>query len=121
MQRQTFRHLFGMGGRFVCLEGRGGWQAVNDDLWQAPSSLDADFVWSDEPLYLHCTEADTALPAHSKITRFSEASRRIEQQRLAQLALEETAADLRAAAAEQNLVHLLERMNFHLKEKDIFK
>lgn len=121
MQRQTFRHLFGMGGRFVCLEGRSGWQAVNDALWQTPCLPDTEFVWADEPLYLHCSEADTALSAESKITRFSEARRRIGQQRLAQIALEQTAADLRAAAAEQGLVHLLERMNFHLKEKDIFK
>lgn len=31
MQRQIFRHLFGMGGRFVCLEGRGAlcaWKGV---------------------------------------------------------------------------------------------
>lgn len=121
MQRQIFRHLFGMGGRFVCLEGRDAWQAVNDALWQESSAPDAEFVWADEPLYLHCTETDAAWSAPSKITRFSEASRRIEQQRLAQLALDETAADLRAAAEEQSLAHLLERMNFHLKEKDIFK
>ena len=121
MRCQIFHHLFGIGGRFVCLEGRDSWQIVNDALWDDPAAPDENFVWADEPLYLHCTENDTALFTDGKVTRFREVRRRIEQQRLARLALDETVADLRAVAAEQSLAHLLERMDFHLKEKDIFK
>ena len=52
---------------------------------------------------------------------FSEEALRLEKERLNAVALVELAKNLKAAQAEADLVTLLEKMDFHLKQDDIFK
>ena len=52
---------------------------------------------------------------------FSEEALRLEKERLNAVALVELAKNLKAAQAEADLAALLEKMDFHLKQDDIFK
>ena len=52
---------------------------------------------------------------------FSEEALRLEKERLNAAAMAELAKNLQAAQAEADLAALLEKMDFHLKQDDIFK
>lgn len=114
----VFRHLYGIGGRFILLQGRGHWLPLNDPDWQQ-TTLPGDFLFEDEAFYATDSECiATQLPDNVKI--FSEEARALEQKRLETLALQELAKDLRAARAEEDLMRLLDRLDRHLQRDDWF-
>ena len=59
------------------------------------------------------------LPDNIKI--FNEEARKLERRRLDALALEELGKNLAAAQAETDLEALLEKIEFHLKQDNLFK
>ena len=50
--KRTYRHLFGIGARFVQLEGREPWWPLNDAHWQADPAESLAFYLYSELLYL---------------------------------------------------------------------
>lgn len=62
-----------------------------------------------------------AAESADNIKIFSEEALRLEKERLNAVALVELAKNLKAAQAEADLAALLEKMDFHLKQDDIFK
>ncbi len=115
-----FKHVFGAGGLFVLLENRSHWLPVNDARWHAPPQLSPDFSFHEEAFYPPDGQnVDITLPDNIRL--FSEEARRLEQKRLELLAFEELAKNLQAAQSEYDLEALLERIEFHLQQEDIFK
>ena len=74
-----------------------------------------------EPPYSVISTAWTDNLSADNIKIFSEEALRLEKERLNAVALVELAKNLKAAQAEADLAALLEKMDFHLKQDDIFK
>ena len=66
-------------------------------------------------------EKINAAESADNIKIFSEEALRLEKERLNAVALVELAKNLKAAQVEADLAALLEKMDFHLKQDDIFK
>ncbi|WP_448977518.1 hypothetical protein [Neisseria sp.] len=113
-----FRHINGMDGQFILLENHPSWMPVNDADFNHAAPLPDGLVVHEESFYPF-EKIDTESADNIKI--FSEEALRLEKERLNAVALVELAKNLKAAQAEADLAALLEKMDFHLKQDDIFK
>lgn len=113
-----FRHINGMDGQFILLENHFSWMPVNDADFNHAAPLPNGLAVHEESFYPF-EKIDVESADNIKI--FSEEALRLEKERLNAVALVELAKNLKAAQAESDLVALLEKMNFHLKQDDIFK
>lgn len=113
-----FRHINGMDGQFILLENHPSWMPVNDADFNHAAPLPDGLAVHEESFYsFEKIDAESA----DNIKIFSEEALRLEKERLNAVALVELAKNLKAAQAEANLAALLEKMDFHLKQDDIFK
>lgn len=113
------RAVFGIEGRFVLLADRTYWMPVNDADYNRMPETDGGFVVYDEAFYtVDGNDAAFELPDNVKI--FSEETRRLEEKRLQMLALADLAKNLRAAQTEYGLAELIGKIDFYLKQKDLF-
>ena len=117
--KRTYRHLFGIGARFVQLEGREPWWPLNDAQWQADPAERLAFYLYSEQLYLLAAD-EIAPEAADKVLVFTEAARAIARQKLDAVAISEIARDLRAAQAEYDLEKLIESIDRYLKQDEWF-
>lgn len=113
-----FRHINGMDGQFILLENHPSWMPVNDADFNHAAPLPDGLAVHEESFYPF-EKIDTESADNIKI--FSEEALRLEKERLNAVALVELAKNLKAAQAEADLAALLEKMDFHLKQDDIFK
>ena len=113
-----FRHINGMDGQFILLENHPSWMPVNDADFNHAAPLPDGLAVHEESFYPF-EKIDVESADNIKI--FSEEALRLEKERLNAVALVELAKNLKAAQAEADLVALLEKMDFHLKQDDIFK
>lgn len=113
-----FRHINGMDGQFILLENHPSWMPVNDADFNHAAPLPDGLAVHEESFYPF-EKIDVESADNIKI--FSEEALRLEKERLNAIALVELAKNLKAAQAEADLAALLEKMNFHLKQDDIFK
>ena len=117
---KKFNHIYGLNGQFVLLEGGSCWMPVNDTDWDDTPILDKDFFLNAEPVYSPDAQMPPLeLPDNIKV--FSEEARALERRRLEAIALAELAKNLKAAQAEDDLEKLLGKIDFHLKQDDIFE
>lgn len=114
-----FRHINGMDGQFILLENHPSWMPVNDADFNHAAPLPDGLAVHEESFYPF--EKINATESSDNIKIFSEEARRLEKERLNAVALIELAKNLKAAQAEADLATLLEKMDFHLKQDDIFK
>lgn len=117
---KKFKHVYGLNGQFVLLEDSSYWMPVNDAEWDNTPILDEDFFLNTEPVY----SPDAQMPQlelSDNIKVFSEEARALDRKRLEALALMELAKNLKAAQAEYDLEKLIEKIDFHLKQDDIFQ
>ena len=113
-----FRHINGMDGQFILLENHPSWMPVNDADFNHAAPLPDGLAVHEESFYLfEKIDAESA----DNIKIFSEEALRLEKERLNAVALVELAKNLKAAQAEADLAALLDKMDFHLKQDDIFK
>lgn len=113
-----FRHINGMDGQFILLENHPSWMPVNDGDFNHAAPLPDGLAVHEESFYPF-EKIDVESADNIKI--FSEEALRLEKERLNAVALVELAKNLKAAQAEADLAALLEKMDFHLKQDDIFK
>lgn len=113
-----FRHINGMDGQFILLENHPSWMPVNDADFNHTAPLPDGLAVHEESFYPF-EKIDVESADNIKI--FSEEALRLEKERLNAIALVELAKNLKAAQAEADLAALLEKMDFHLKQDDIFK
>ena len=113
-----FRHINGMNGKFILLENHPSWMPVNDADFNHTAPLPDGLAVHEESFYPF-EKIDVESADNIKI--FSEEALRLEKERLNAIALVELAKNLKAAQAEADLAALLEKMDFHLKQDDIFK
>lgn len=113
-----FRHINGMDGQFILLENHPSWMPVNDADFNHAAPLPDGLAVHEESFYPF-EKIDVESADNIKI--FSEEALRLEKERLNAVALVELAKNLKAAQAEADLSALLEKMDFHLKQDDIFK
>lgn len=113
-----FRHINGMDGQFILLENHPSWMPVNDADFNHAAPLPDGLAVHEESFYPF-EKIDVESADNIKI--FSEEALRLEKERLNAVALVELAKNLKAAQAEADLAALLEKMDFHLKQDDIFK
>ena len=113
-----FRHINGMDGKFILLENHPSWMPVNDADFNHAAPLPDGLAVHEESFYPF-EKIDVESADNIKI--FSEEALRLEKERLNAVALVELAKNLKAAQAEVDLAALLEKMDFHLKQDDIFK
>ncbi|WP_295861982.1 hypothetical protein [uncultured Neisseria sp.] len=113
-----FRHISGMDGQFILLENHPSWMPVNDADFNHAAPLPDGLAVHEESFYPF-EKIDVESADNIKI--FSEEALRLEKERLNAVALVELAKNLKAAQAEVDLAALLEKMDFHLKQDDIFK
>lgn len=113
-----FHHIYGNGGRFILLEHRHDWLQLNDPEYAAPALLPEGLLLHDETLNLLSPENS---PPSAAITIFKEEADRIERRRLRKSALEELARSLAEAQKEYDMEALLQKIDFHLQQDDIFK
>lgn len=113
-----FRHINGMDGQFILLENHPSWMPVNDGDFNHAAPLPDGLAVHEESFYPF-EKIDVESADNIKI--FSEEALRLEKERLNAIALVELAKNLKAAQAEADLSALLEKMDFHLKQDDIFK
>lgn len=113
-----FRHISGMDGQFILLENHPSWMPVNDADFNHAAPLPDGLAVHEESFYPF-EKIDVESADNIKI--FSEEALRLEKERLNAVALVELAKNLKAAQAEADLAALLEKMDFHLKQDDIFK
>ena len=113
-----FRHINGMDGQFILLENHPSWMPVNDADFNHAAPLPDGLAVHEESFYPF-EKIDVESADNIKI--FSEEALRLEKERLNAVALVELAKNLKAAQAEADLATLLEKMDFHLKQDDIFK
>lgn len=114
-----FRHINGMDGQFILLENHPSWMPVNDADFNHAAPL-PDGLAVHEELFYPFEKIDAAESADN-IKIFSEEALRLEKERLNAAAMAELAKNLQAAQAEADLATLLEKIDFHLKQDDIFK
>ena len=113
-----FRHINGMDGQFILLENHFSWMPVNDADFNHAAPLPDGLAVHEESFYpFEKIDAESA----DNIKIFSEEALRLEKERLNAAAMAELAKNLQAAQAEADLAALLEKMDFHLKQDDIFK
>ena len=114
-----FRHINGMDGQFILLENHPSWMPVNDADFNHAAPLPDGLAVHEELFYTfeHIDAAESA----ENIKIFSEEALRLEKERLNAAAMAELAKNLQAAQAEADLATLLEKIDFHLKQDDIFK
>ena len=112
------RHINGMDGQFILLENHPSWMPVNDADFNHAAPLPDGLAVHEESFYPF-EKIDVESADNIKI--FSEEALRLEKERLNAIALVELAKNLKAAQAEADLAALLEKMDFHLKQDDIFK
>ena len=115
-----FKHIYGIDGQFVLPEHRHHWMPINDADYDCAPDLPEILALGAEDFYAWDTDA-AAFVSDGKLMVFSEEALKIERQRLDALALDEVAKNLRAAQAEYDLQALLEKIDFHLKQDDIYK
>ena len=113
-----FRHINGMDGQFILLENHPSWMPINDADFNHAAPLPDGLAVHEESFYPF-EKIDVESADNIKI--FSEEALRLEKERLNAVALVELAKNLKAAQAEADLAALLEKMDFHLKQDDIFK
>lgn len=113
-----FRHISGMDGQFILFENHPSWMPVNDADFNHAAPLPDGLAVHEESFYPF-EKIDVESADNIKI--FSEEALRLEKERLNAVALVELAKNLKAAQAEVDLAALLEKMDFHLKQDDIFK
>ena len=113
-----FRHINGMDGQFILLENHPSWMPVNDADFNHATPLPDGLAVHEESFYPF-EKIDVESADNIKI--FSEEALRLEKERLNAAAMAELAKNLQAAQAEADLAALLEKMDFHLKQDDIFK
>lgn len=113
-----FRHINGMDGQFILLENHPSWMPVNDGDFNHAAPLPDGLAVHEESFYPF-EKIDVESADNIKI--FSEEALRLEKERLNAITLVELAKNLKAAQAEADLAALLEKMDFHLKQDDIFK
>lgn len=113
-----FRHINGMDGQFILLENHPSWMPVNDADFNHAAPLPDGLAVHEESFYPF-EKIDVESADNIKI--FSEEALRLEKERLNAIALVELAKNLKAAQTEADLAALLEKMDFHLKQDDIFK
>lgn len=117
---KKFKHVYGLNGQFVLLEDSSYWMPVNDADWDNTPILDEDFFLNTEPVYSPDAQMpQLELPDNIKV--FSEEARALDRKRLEAFALMELAKNLKAAQAEYDLEKLIEKIDFHLKQDDIFQ
>lgn len=114
-----FRHINGMDGQFILLENHPSWMPVNDADFNHAAPLPDGLAVHEESFYPF--EKIDAAESADNIKIFSEEALRLEKERLNAVALVELAKNLKAAQAEADLAALLDKMDFHLKQDDIFK
>ena len=114
-----FRHINGMDGQFILLENHPSWMPVNDADFNHAAPLPDDLAVHEESFYPF--EKIDAAESADNIKILSEEALRLEKERLNAAAMAELAKNLQAAQAEADLAALLEKMDFHLKQDDIFK
>lgn len=113
------RAVFGAGGQFVLFADRPYWMPVNDADYDHAPQLSGEFSIHDETFYpIDGNDVAFELPDNVKI--FSEEARRLEEKRLQMLALEDLAKNLQAAQAEYDLEQLIGKIDFYLKQEDMF-
>ncbi|WP_416192436.1 hypothetical protein [Neisseria sp. CCUG12390] len=113
------RAVFGTEGRFVLLADRAYWMPVNDADYDRTPETDGGFVVYDEAFYA-VGGNDVAFELPDNVKVFGEETRRLEEKRLHMLALEDLAKNLRAAQAEYDLEQLIGKIDFYLKQEDLF-
>ncbi|PSJ81517.1 hypothetical protein [Neisseria iguanae] len=113
------RAVFGAAGQFVLFAGRPYWMPVNDADYDHVPKLGGEFVIHDEAFYL-IDGNDVSFELPDNVRLFSEEARRLEEKRLQMLALEDLAKNLRAAQAEYGLEQLISKIDFYLKQEDMF-
>lgn len=117
------RALFGLNGQFVLLPGRAHWLPVNDaDYRRIPET--GGFALQEEMFYPTGadTQTDCGPPAPpDKVKIFAEEARRLSASRLHLSALEALSQELQAAQAEYDLEKLISKIDFYLKQDDLFK
>ena len=113
-----FRHINGMDGQFILLENHPSWMPVNDADFNHAAPLPDGLAVHEESFYPF-EKIDVESADNIKI--FREEALRLEKERLNAVALVELAKNLKATQAEADLAALLEKMDFHLKQDDIFK
>ena len=118
-QTTLFRHINGMDGQFILLENHPSWMPVNDADFNHAAPLPDGLAVHEESFYPF--EKIDAAELADNIKIFSEEALRLEKERLNAAAMAELAKNLQAAQAEADLTALLEKMDFHLKQDDIFK
>ncbi|MDO5639087.1 MAG: hypothetical protein Q4G28_04390 [Neisseria sp.] len=121
MNTRTFRHISGIGGLFIKLEGRSHWLPVNDAEWQPDPAAGSGFVFRPEQYYALTDEAAAAVAPDDRLLVFSTEAEAIARRRLDALALAGLAQDLRAAAAEYDLEALIEAIDRHLRQDDLYR
>ena len=92
---------------------------VNDADFNHAAPLPDGLAEHEESFYPF--EKIDAAESADNIKIFSEEALRLEKERLNAAAMAELAKNLQAAQAEADLAALLEKMDFHLKQDDIFK
>ncbi len=119
MSTRKFRHISGIGGLFIKLEGRSSWLPVNDPEWRPAAAH--TFGFSPEQYYALADDAPPDAAPEDKVLHFSAEAEAIERRRLDALAMAELAKDLRAAEAEYDLEALIEALDRHLKQDNLYK
>ena len=114
-----FRHINGMDGQFILLENHPSWMPVNDANFNHAAPLPDGLAVHEESFYPF--EKINAAESADNIKIFSEEALRLEKERLNAVALVELAKNLKDAQAEADIAALLKKMDFHLKQDDIFK
>lgn len=121
MSTRIFRHLSGLNGQFIKLEGRAHWLPVNDAEWQPDPAAGSGFSIRNEQYYALADETPPEPLPEDKVLLFSAEAEAIERKRLEALALAELAKNLHAAQVEYDLEALIEAINRHLQQDDLYK
>lgn len=110
----TYRHIYGIGYRFIKPQGRSHWYPINEDLRDTPPQ-NAPFIFSDENFYM-LDGKDIPLSVRLKLDTGGAQARL--QQQLKESALRDLARDLKAGLDEEKLN---EAIDFFRKHDDLFE
>ena len=114
-----FRHINGMDGQFILLENHPLWMPVNDADFNHAAPLPDGLAVHEESFYPF--EKIDAAESADNIKNLQRRSSTAGERTIKCSSLSRTGKNLKAAQAEADLAALLEKMDFHLKQDDIFK
>lgn len=114
---RKFRHISGLGGQFIKLEGRADWLPVNDAEWQPDAAADA-FRLENEQFY--ALGEHPPLPETDNILLFTREAEALARKKLEAAALLEIARSLQDAQQAYDLEKLIDAIDFHLKQDHLF-